>query len=102
MRRKRKSKDAPKVYEATELKELVALPEIKSFDDEELQRAMALAADAEGYGIGLTQNYPDDKTMVSVGMFTAWHARIVREVIAIQMFNRSQEAKGEPGTGQYL
>jgi hypothetical protein len=96
MRRKKQKKE-PKLYEPTELKDLTMLNEIKTFSDDELQRAMAMAADVEGYGIGLTQNYPDDQTLVSIGMTSAWHARIVREVIAIQMFNRSQEAK-EGGT----
>jgi hypothetical protein len=102
MRRKRKQKDDPKVYQPTELKELVALPEIKTFDDEELVKAMAMAADFEAYAIGLTQNYPNDQNLVSVGMTAAWHARVVREVVAIQMFDRAQRAKGEPSTGQYL
>ena len=100
MRRKKK-KDL-KMYEPTELKDLVALNELKTFNDDELQVAMAQAAKVEAYAIGLTQNYADDQTLLSIGMNTAWHARIFREVVAIQMFNRLQEANEEPGTGQYL
>ena len=102
LRRKRKKKDS-KIYEPTELKDLVALPELKSFNDDELTKALMMASDAEGYAIGLMQNYPDDQTIVTIGMNTAWHARIFREVVAVEMFTRSQEAKGETDKpGQYL
>ena len=100
--RRKQKQEMPQLYEATELKDLAMLNELRTFSDDELQKAMAMAADVEGYGIGLTQNYPNDQTLVSIGMTSAWHARIVREVIALQMFNRLQEPKGEPGTGQYL
>ena len=103
LRRKRKKKDS-KIYEPTELKDLVALPELKTFNDDELTKALMMASDAEGYAIGLMQNYPDDQTIVTIGMTSAWHARIVREVIAIQMHQRSMEAEGKTDkpTGQYL
>lgn len=101
MRRKKKKTDL-KVYEPTELKDAGALNELKTFNDDELTKALLMASDAEAYAIGLIGNHPDDQTLVTIGMTTAWHARIVREVVAIQMYNRAQEAKEEPGTGQYL
>lgn len=102
MRRKKRKKTDLKMYEATELKDLIALNELKTFNDDELATAMVMASNVEAYAIGLTQNYPDDQTLVGIGMNTAWHARIFREVVAIQMFNRAQEAKGEAAPGQYL
>jgi hypothetical protein len=103
MRRKRKAVKNPKVYNATELKDLVALNELKGFNDEELTRAMAQAAGVEGYAIGLIENYPTDQTIVNIGMNTAWHARVFREVVAVEMWTRSQADKGESDKpGQYL
>jgi len=96
MRRKKKKTDL-KVYDATELKDAAALAELKSFSDEELAMALVQASNVEGYAIGLTQNHPDDQTIVTIGLQTAWLARVGREVIALQMFERAQAA-GQPRT----
>ena len=92
---KRKKKDL-KVYDATALADPVALNELKAFNDDELALALVHASNVEGYAIGLTQNHADDQTIVTIGLQTAWLARVVREVIALQMFDRAQAAKGTP------
>jgi hypothetical protein len=94
MRRKKK-KDL-KVWDATALDDPVALNELKGFNDDQLALALVQASNVEGYAIGLMQNHADDQTISTIGLQTAWLARVVREVIALQMFERAQAAKATP------
>lgn len=95
MRRKRQKKDL-KVYDPTPLQDAAALNELKSFTDDELQVALMQASNCEAYAIGLMQNHSEEQTLVTIGLQTAWLARVVREVIALQMFERAQAARRTP------